>query len=179
MFYRIIFKIDSVVSDFSDSCPEAVPKSFSANAAQVTFAKQRSYSDYFYKCWTNNLKQLLVVETNRYGRTKYGDNWIDTTESELNGFLGTTMLMSLIVLPSIRDYWTHDNLFGQRQIKKTFKRERYKRLLGCLHLANNEATTNDRNSDDYDKLHHIRPMINIINHNFQHNFNFGCQGTDL
>lgn len=106
-----------------------------------------------------------------YRRAKYGINWTETTKDELNGFLGTTMHMSIIVLPAIRDYWSR--FF--HHVTRTFKYSR--QLLTCVHLVDNSASNADRLSPDYDKLHHIRPLINILNRNSAENFNFGCHDS--
>ena len=52
------------------------------------------------------LFDLLVTETNRYGVAKNA-NFKETDMVEIDGFLSATLLMSLIVLPMIQDYWAH------------------------------------------------------------------------
>lgn len=165
-------------SYFPDTCPEVQPCRFTGGDHAPTFPKLTSrnkYLEYFRKSWSDDVMTLLVHETNRYGRAKYGIKWTETTKDELNGFLGATMHMTIIVLPAIRDYWFRS--FQQPHVTRTFKYNRYRQLLSCIHLADNSASTADRLSPDYDKIHHIRPLINILNTNSAENFNFGCHGS--
>jgi hypothetical protein len=104
-------------------------------------------------------------------------NFCKTDFVEIEGFLAATILMTIIVLPAIRDYWTHERMYGQKQIKSIFSRNRYRCLLSTIHLVDNETAATDRNSPDFDRLYRVRPMINILNDNFQALYTFGCYGS--
>lgn len=161
-------------SEWTERCPGRQPKQFIPEKSELNFSKLRSPVDYFRKLFTTELMDLIVEQTNIYGSRKHGRDFKQISAQELEGFIGATFLMSLIQVPSIRDYWSSDSHFGQRQIKSIFHRDRYNAILNCLHLADNDSPSYDRNSPKYDRLHHIRPMVDILNRSFEENYNMGC-----
>lgn len=167
--YQIIEDEDS---DWSDECPELIPMDFTKKSGPM-FDKLRNPINYFKKMFTQDLFDLIVKETNRYGDEKFAFQHID--QSELEGFLGATMLMSLIIVPQIEHYWSHDKLFGQPSIKSIFQCHRYQQILGSLHLIDNNSPRCDRSSSHFDKLHKVRDMLNILKSNFNTNYTPGCQ----
>ena len=57
----------------------------------------------------------IVNQTNLYalqymGQEKY-DQWEPITVTELSAYLGITILMSVVDLPAIDDYWEKDKIF--------------------------------------------------------------------
>lgn len=123
--------------------------------------------------FTDDLFDLLLKETINYSRTQREQPDFDLNAVELNGFLGATMIMSMIRVPFIEDYWSQENVFGQIQIKNLFVRRRYREILSSIHLCDKTSPQANRDSDLYDRLHNIRPMIDILNRNFQASFNLG------
>ena len=158
--------------DWSDECPELIPIGFQGNAGP-TFEKLRTPLDYFNKLFTDDLSDMLLQETIRYARIKKPDFTLNAVE--LQAFLGVTMIMSMIKVPFIEDYWSHDDVFGQKQVKSVFVRKRYREILSKIHLIDTNSPTCNRNSPEYDRLHNTRPMINILKRNFRDCFSLGCE----
>ena len=48
--------------------------------------------------------------------------------------------------------------------------DRFKVLLQCLHV-NDNTTAKSRNDPNYDRLHKIRPLLNMSRDNFMHEYN--------
>ncbi|PIO63845.1 hypothetical protein TELCIR_14541, partial [Teladorsagia circumcincta] len=85
-------------------------------------------SDYFELFLNDELLDLIVLETNRYGRKEMQDKekeWTDTTVEEIKKFLGICLYMGLVRLPKLRDYWDvmllyrHGEL-GEKEFHKAF-----------------------------------------------------------
>lgn len=157
---------------WSDECPELLPLAFEGDVGP-TFDRLRTPLEYFKKFFTEDLFNLLLNETVRYARRNKPNFMLNATE--IWGFLGVTMIMSMIHVPFIEDYWSHENWFGQKQVKDVFVRKRYREILSALHLIDKDSPTCNRNSPEYDRLHNIRPIIRILKHNFRENFSLGCE----
>ncbi len=61
------------------------------------------------------LMEHILDETNRYAHQCKGDElfiqWQKVSICELEAFFGFMILMGLVKMPSIRDYWKKDNVF--------------------------------------------------------------------
>lgn len=80
---------------------------------------------------------------------------------------GVTVLTQLIVLPTIKLYWSSNHEYGQETVKCVFPRKRYTDILRFLHVSDNNVPQNDRLSADFDKLAKIRELVYMINYNFR------------
>jgi len=60
---------------------------------------------YFRLFWTEEIHNLVVYETNLYGREKR-NNWKDVTSEEFSKWLGILIYMGCAVFPTIADYWS-------------------------------------------------------------------------
>ena len=72
--------------------------------------------------------QYIVDETNRYalqcmGETEY-NRWNEVTPSELEAFCGFMILMGLVRLPAISDYWRKDMEYHYKAIASQMTRDR-------------------------------------------------------
>ncbi|KAK5973734.1 hypothetical protein GCK32_010462 [Trichostrongylus colubriformis] len=67
--------------------------------------------DYFQLFLNDELLNLIVMETNRYGSKKMKErkkDWTDTTPEEIRRFIGICLYMGLVRLPKFRDCWSTD-----------------------------------------------------------------------
>ena len=59
--------------------------------------------------FTTQLATTIVAETNRYAKLCLSvaqfEKWEEMTEEELFAYFGFLMLMGIVNMPSIRDYW--------------------------------------------------------------------------
>lgn len=165
-------QVEEVNNSWSDACPELIPLEFEG-VIGPTFERLRSPLDYFRKLFSEDLFDLLLRETIKYAQRTKPNFTLNIVE--LEGFLGVTMIMSMIRVPSIEDYWSHDDWFGQKQVKSVFVRRRYRQILSALHLVDKDSQTCIRSSPEYDRLHNTRPMINILKNNFRDSFSLGCR----
>ena len=110
----------------------------------------------------------MVEETNRYASACLGDRsetWTAVTADELCAYMGFMILMGLVKLPSLRDYWKKDRVFHYPPIADLISRDRFLAIHRYLHFTNNE-TLSTPGSHDYDKLGKIRPIITAISERF-------------
>ncbi|KAJ8930105.1 hypothetical protein NQ314_017133 [Rhamnusium bicolor] len=75
--------------------------------------------DFFKLLITDDIIQLCVTETNRYAaqekakgsRRSRIQEWKDTTQDEMEKFIGCIMWMGLVALPSINAYWSKSFIY--------------------------------------------------------------------
>ena len=71
-------------------------------------------------------------ESNRYANQVMGDEkfqeWKAVNVDELRAFLGFLILMAIIHLPSIDDYWNRDPLMHYSPIADRISRDRFREL---------------------------------------------------
>ncbi len=115
--------------------------------------------------------QTLVTETNRYAdqyfREKGGHqnlpphsrarSWKDVDANDMKAFIGLTLLMGMIQLPSYDLYWSTSWLlrFGMTGV---MSRDRYLSILSFLHCADNDQMPPPA-ADNYDRLYKVRGIL--------------------
>ena len=91
--------------------------------------------------FTSSLLEMIVEETNKYAAECMGasayTHWERVTVEELTAFFGFMILMGLISLPALSDYWKKDELFHYQPIASRISRDRFFQLQRYLHFADN------------------------------------------
>ena len=116
--------------------------------------------DYYQLFLNDEVLEIMVTETNRYGKKKKAD-WVDTSAEEIMKLVGLCLQMGLVHMPKLRDYWsTRAGLVAHSIAGSVMSRKRFETLLVCLHFANNDET-NIKN-----RLYKILPIIEGFNKSF-------------
>ena len=87
--------------------------------------------------------------------------WIHITLQEFKAYIGFCILMGLVRLPEISDYWKTDPYFHYAPIADRISRRRFMEITRYLHFANNDGLM-QRGEPGYDRLGKVRPVINSI-----------------
>ena len=126
--------------------------------------------DYFKLYFTDDVLDLLVVETNRYAEQYIQrnvvpphspvQNWTPTEKNEMLAFLGLTVLMGIVYKPRLAMYWSTDLVYKTTIFGDTMARDRFLLLLRFLHFADNDCL--DATDPNRDRLHKIRTFVNLI-----------------
>ena len=123
-----------------------------------------SASATFFLFFTSALLQLVVDETNRYAAQCLGEKfqyWEELSVQELKEYLGFMILMGVVRLPSIADYWRTDEAFHYAPLAGRISKNHFFDIQRYLHFVDNR-TLQTPTSAHYDKLGKIRPIINIL-----------------
>lgn len=120
--------------------------------------------------FTMDILQYIVDQTNIYaclcmGETAF-ESWQKVTVEELEAFMGFMILMGLVRLPSLSDYWKTDSLFHYKPIADRIPRARYFELQRYLHFADNRQLA-PTGTLGYKKLGKVEPMLMMIEERFQ------------
>ena len=103
----------------------------------------------------------MVEESNKYGLKIDITKPLNLSKAELEQFIGIIFLMSIVKMPSTRDYW--EQSLQYKTISKVMPIRRFKRIKRFLHCNDNTQMPRDGN----DKLCKIRPIINTLKSHFQ------------
>ncbi|XP_064384056.1 piggyBac transposable element-derived protein 4-like [Halichondria panicea] len=112
---------------------------------------------------------MIVKETNRYAREVMGDEkyeaWRTIDTEELQAFWGFCILMGVVHLPSLDDYWSRDPLTHYAPIAMKIPRWRFRENSRYLHFVNNQHLA-QRGSPTFDRLGKVRPLIDHLSLQF-------------
>lgn len=111
--------------------------------------------------------ETMIDQSNLYAN-QCGKN-LNLKVEELKAFLGLLIIMGFHRLPSIRLYWSADEIFFFPRIASVMTQKRFLFILRFLHLNDNSLMP-PRGNLQFDKLYKIRPMINHLNLVFESNF---------
>ena len=89
------------------------------------------------------------------------EEWEQVTLEEMKAFYGFTILMGVVRLPSLHDYWRCDDHFHYSPIASRISRSRFFELRRYLHFADNSKLA-PPGGDGYQKLGKVRPLIDAI-----------------
>ena len=122
----------------------------------------------FFLFFTPTLLGLIIEQTNKYAAECMGlekfEKWNKVTVEELCAYLGFTLLMGIVHLPSLYDYWKNDEVYHYSPIPDKISRNRFHELHRYLHFVDN-STLSPPGSPDYDWLGRIRPVAEILSDN--------------
>ena len=123
--------------------------------------------DYFGVFFTDTLVSLMVAQTNLYAENVVNNarplrrfsrmqKWEPVTVEEMRIFVGLTLLMGPIQLPTIIHYWSRDPLYAMKTWRNKMSRNRYQNILKFWHFTDNE---NPRHSG---RLYKIQPILDYF-----------------
>lgn len=122
----------------------------------VSFAEQyqlESPQQYFKKFFSDVLLDYIVDMTNLYSVQQQGKS-ICVTKKEIEIVLGIEIIMGIVKMPAIEDYWSNDLRF--EPIASAMGIKRYRSIKRFLHFCDN--TTVDKN----DSYHKVSAVMNYV-----------------
>lgn len=130
------------------------------------FSPDDGPTDFFCKFFNDEVFELLITQTNLYAAQTQILNWKDVTVEEMRAFIGMLIGMGMHEVPSLDMFWSSDPLFGVPPIVAVMSRDRFKKILQGLHLNDNSKTPG-RGDTNFDKLYKVRPLLDLMNNQFQ------------
>ena len=108
---------------------------------------------------TDEIVAIIVRETNRYSRDCESN--FETYDEEIKAFLGFIILMGIVRLPHLYDYWSTNPLLHYFPIANKISRRRFLDIRRYLHFVNNSQLP-QRGEDGYNRLGKIQPIIDLV-----------------
>ena len=87
--------------------------------------------------------------------------WQLYTVVELCAYMGFMILMGIVRLPTLRDYWKKDEVYHYSAVANRISRDHFLNLHHYLHFVDN-STLQPPRSPGCDKLGNVRPIISMI-----------------
>ncbi|KAL5517551.1 hypothetical protein EMCRGX_G003113 [Ephydatia muelleri] len=120
-----------------------------SNPVGPTFTVGEDAGEIFNHFFTDSLIDHIVIQTNKYAQetmepTKFL-KWKSVTTEELRAYFGFMILMGLVRMPELEDYWKLDPVFNYPPIASRISRNRF-------------------------KLGKVRPVIEEISKSLLHNY---------
>ncbi|CAH2011971.1 unnamed protein product [Acanthoscelides obtectus] len=109
--------------------------------------------DFFKIFLSDELLDLIVLETNRYARQC-------KNRVEITTFFGIVRYMGLARLPKMTDYWSKNPLYSNK-VSCKMSRNRFELLLRVLHFNDNEII------DKNDRLGKLSPLLENLTNKFK------------
>ncbi|KAL1475887.1 hypothetical protein MTO96_036959, partial [Rhipicephalus appendiculatus] len=125
-----------------------------------------SACDEFSLYFDEEVWKMILEETNLYALQEMTPNWQALTVSELKAYIGMLILMSIHNLPQVYLYWSSDKFFNVQEISNVMSFRRFQQITRCLHL-NDNTNIPDKTSPKFDRCYRVRPLMEILNANFQ------------
>ena len=94
-------------------------------------------------------------------------NWSPTDGEEMKCFIGINIL-GIHNLPEYRDYWSSDLALNVPYVSKKMSRHRYEKLCEYFHCSD------PNNYIQEDKLHKVRPLLDVVGECFRKFYKPGC-----
>ena len=91
--------------------------------------------------------------------------WKEIDEEKLDAFWGFSILMGVVQLPSLDDYWSRDPLTHYAPIAMKIPRWRFREISRYLHFVDNQHLA-PRGSPTFDRLGKVRPVIDHLSQQF-------------
>ncbi|KAJ8932841.1 hypothetical protein NQ314_014400 [Rhamnusium bicolor] len=125
------------------------------SGVQLQLTQSPSPLDIFESFFTNDFTQKIVDETNRYHdytiteseipNASRHNQWKNTDLNEFFVFLGLSLLMPLVYIQRLNDYWSKDLIIETPMFHQVISRDRYLSLLSKMHFCDNtNVNANDR-----------------------------------
>ena len=119
--------------------------------------------------FTEELLGMITDQSNLYAAQTMGEEtysqWNKITIEELKAYLGFYILMGLVQLPSMYDYWSTNPIYRYSVIADRITRDRFFEIHKYLHFSDNQRLA-QYGSPSHDKLGKVRPVIDYLNNRF-------------
>ncbi|XP_023210227.1 piggyBac transposable element-derived protein 4-like [Centruroides sculpturatus] len=122
---------------------------------------------YFLLFFDLQLINLIVTETNKFAMQQARssrDQWEPVTVGEIYLFLAICILQGLLYKPSVKMYWSRNDLINTPIFGKLMTKSRYMDIKKNLHFA--DSTTYNPETHENPKLWKIWPVVKNLNLKF-------------
>ena len=108
----------------------------------------------------------ILYQTNLYAtqeKAKKGDTkpWTPITKPELMAFIGMNIAMGIVSLPTLKQYWSTDQILGHPWFRNVMCCDRFMEILRYFHIVDNTSAPS-RSDPNYNKLWKIQPLITVL-----------------
>ena len=95
------------------------------------------------------------------------NKWDVITSEDLIAYFGIMLVMGMVRLPALADYWKRDPLFQCTIVSKSMARDRFFEIHRYLHFVDN-STILLPTDENYDRLQKVRKILTMIEERLWH-----------
>ena len=126
--------------------------------------------------FTEHICVYIVEQTNTYAREVLGekyDSWDKVTVGELRAYFGFMLLMGLVSLPALDDYWRRDTFLRYSPIADRISRDHFRDIHRFLHF-NSNSNLPLVEEPGHDRLGKVRPVMEALQERFSQLYQPHC-----
>lgn len=109
---------------------------------------------YFTRFFDEEFFQHIAEQTNLYSCQLRGTS-INTNPNEVRSFIGMKLVMSIVKIPSVDDYWSEGTRY--QKIANVMSVKRFQSLSRMIHFQDNAIS-----DPDQDRLFKVRPVLELM-----------------
>lgn len=123
--------------------------------------------DFYRLLITDDFLDKIVIETNIYAEKTISatelkpksrlKSWKPVDREEMRKFFGVLLVMGLVRLPRMNDYWSQNAMYRNNYIVSVMTRDRFQMILKFWHFSRQ-----DQDESSGDKLYKIRNVLEMI-----------------
>lgn len=137
-----------------------------SDSANVMNGIEQSEIHFFETIFDHRILSNIVTETNRYAKQNNSKDWTDVTLIEMKAFIGCLIVMGIHQLPALKHYWSSDPFLHVEAVASVMTANRFKKIVENLHCNDND-TQPPKTDPKFDKLHKVKPMVDVLNENIR------------
>ena len=129
--------------------------------------------------FTESICVYIVEQTNMYAREVLGekyDSWDKVTVGELRAYFGFMLLMGLVSLPALDDYWRRDTFLRYSPIADRISRDRFRDIHRFLHF-NSNCNLPLVGEPGHHRLGKVRPVMEALQERFSQLYQPHCENA--
>ena len=155
---------EPISSNWSTNLKNFQQEPFSSHVGP-TASIPESPSEIFSLFFTPTIMSNIVEESNKYAKQMMGEEkyakWTPITERELKAYFGFCILMGIVSLPSLDDYWKKDPLLNYSPISSRISRDRFRDIRRYIHFNDNDQIP-AAGTPGRDRLAKIRRLLEAL-----------------
>jgi DNA excision repair protein ERCC-6 len=144
------------------SFPDSFPDSSSINELKNAL-EGKSVVDLFEEFFDEAVLNLIVTETTRYAQEIKNKTSFNVSMDSIKVFIGFLVFSGYHTLSNQKDYWSEDDDLGVQLVKDAMSRNSFLEIKSNIHFQNNNLANENKN----DRGFKIRPLMDLVNKNFQ------------
>lgn len=149
--------------------PAAGPKNLPAGT--------KTCNDFFLLFFDAKIMNKFVQATNSYGNNKSSSTspWSFVGASLLLKFFAIILYMGIVKQPTLKSYWSMDEIFKNEWVRKQMSRQEFTRIFSHLHFLDSSSMSDEERTarSKADPFWLVKEFVALLSANFQKFYSCG------
>ena len=132
--------------------------------------------DYLKLLFSDGMIENIRQNTNKYAefvaekRKKADGSWKSIDDpSKMLAFISILLIMSLVRMSKLRDYWSTNPILGHTMVKQIMPRNRFFKILQYFHISD-RSNELEKDHPNYNIFQKLEPLAENLKNNFRDTF---------